>query len=266
MGSGQVQVQVEYGAGADHWFWLRQSPDGDQAADGARACLAEALSGVALSSASSLADVTVAAIRSGGGGGDLAAFAEQLPDEVAGMALKDTLRLVSACLEGAPEVPAGRRGLVEDRLEELDLAALGVVCDWVADRLGFVLPGPVTFKVVAVADGVPLSGVTGHLNGRPWSFVSVLPHPGSTLAEMVVHEVTHALDLVRTRETPSVIDALRDGQPPTSQSWHVPFFLLAAEGIRQFVNPDHQDYGDTHGYYRKVSEHERKAAQERLGL
>ena len=88
--------------------------------------------------------------------------------------------------------------MVEDRLEELDLGALGTVCDWVADRLGFVLPGPVTLTVTAVADGVPLSGVTGHLNGRPWSFVSVVPHPGSTLAEMVVHETIHAMDLVRT--------------------------------------------------------------------
>ena len=81
MGNGQVQVQVEYGPGADHWFWLRQPRDGDQVADRARSCLAEALSEVAMSRAASLVDVTVGAIRSGAGGGDLAAFAERLPAE-----------------------------------------------------------------------------------------------------------------------------------------------------------------------------------------
>ena len=247
----RVQVEVRYDDAADRWFWLRQPLDGTDA-DPVRqriAAIFEPLPPTAFM----LVDPTVATMSASPIG--LVGFARRLPDEIAGVAFPRILVDLSACLDDAPPVPPERRSLVADRIGPLDRELLGQALQWIAAELGFEVAsrsdGPIDVAVVAVADGVTFGGVTAEINDRARPFVAVVPHPESTLAEAVLHEATHALDVSRASGA-SWIDDLRHEHGSASQVWHVPFFLTAAEAVRRFIDPQHRDYGDTHGYYAKV--------------
>jgi hypothetical protein len=88
------------------------------------------------------------------------------------------------------------------------------------------------------------------------SFVAANAGDGSTLLEIVLHEVTHSLDVacgehsalgeLRAR-LPAPEGALRRGDPA-----HVLMFVQSAESIRRVIDPAHHDYGDLEGVYARL--------------
>lgn len=93
-------------------------------------------------------------------------------------------------------------------------------------------------------------------------FVSVGPteHTGSLLFETILHEATHALDVL-TKDTGSVLIEMRQklvaaGMSPSDRNLrnipHTLMFIQAGETIRRMVNPRHKHYGDAAGYYEKM--------------
>ena len=88
------------------------------------------------------------------------------------------------------------------------------------------------------------------------SFVAASAGEGSTLLEIVLHEVTHSLDVacgersalgeLRAR-LPAPEGAARRGDPA-----HVLMFVQSAESIRRVIDPDHHDYGDLEDVYARL--------------
>ena len=125
---------------------------------------------------------------------------------------------------------------------------------WVSDALGFKYPAgtSLTIETYVVASGVPLGGLTGlRIDDSPVCFVAVRGQEGSTFGEALVHEAIHVLDMA-CESGSSLVARLRDQPGSSHQLWHVPYFIAAAEATRRFVDSDHKDFGDTHGYYAKV--------------
>ena len=91
-------------------------------------------------------------------------------------------------------------------------------------------------------------------------FVSVKDHVGTLLYETMLHEATHALDVL-TPSGEGVLERLRArleeaGVEPRDRRMrgvpHTLMFVQAGETIRRVVDPRHVHYGDAAGYYDKV--------------
>lgn len=247
----QVELRATYEDAPDKYFWLRDVPDGSDA-DEFRRRIARVFDGLP-PRAFMMIDSAV-----GGESGGSAAVRDAiagLPDEFAGIPIRRVLTDLAEVLAEAPPPPAARRAEVMHVLETLDVSRIQDAISWVADALGFsflddhVLP----IDVYIVASGVPLGGLTGYrIDDSPVCFVAVRRQEGSTFAEAVIHEATHVLDMTCQAET-SLVAQLRSRPGASQQLWHVPYFVAAAEATRRFVDPDHRDFGDTHGYYPKVA-------------
>ncbi len=243
-------LEIAYDSRADTYFWLRERPDGS-AVDAIRNRVALIYAGLDLS-AFLLLDPAIAGEPEGPAA--VLAVVDQLPEQIDGVPAREALTALAQCVVDAPPVPRERRRIVEAAIETLDLDAVAEATKWAAAQLGFRFAdaSPMVVAVGAVAAGVPLGGLTGQrLDGRPICFVATTPHAGSTLAEAVVHEALHALDL-QCSDDASLVEQLRNEPWHGSQLWHVPFFLAAGESVRRFVSSSHEDYGVTHGYYAKV--------------
>ena len=246
----QPRVTVQYDAQADTYFWLRQPVDGGEIDDLRRrvAAVYEPLPPMAFM----LFDPAVAGEPSGPNA--VLAAIPQLPAEVDGIPVPHALGELARVLAASPAPPVERKARVEAALETLDVDAIGRGVAWSADVLGLsaATGEPEDVDVKVVADGVPLGGLTGaRLDDRPVCFVNVARQGGSTLAEAVIHEALHAVDM-SCRSDQSMLDRLRNEPWTGPQLWHVPLFVVAAEATRRFVDPSHVDFGDTHGYYAKV--------------
>lgn len=245
-----VQLLARYVETTDKYFWLRQAPGGDAFDD-----LRERVRAVYADlppTAFMMLDPAVAGEE--GGPEELLALLPDLPSEVAGMPVRRALEELAHSLRAAPAPPAPRRAQVERELEALDIPQIEAAIQWVAATLGFAFADDTTLQIDArvVADGIPLGGLTGQrLDGRPVCFVAVTGQEGPTLAEALIHEATHAIDMLCDSEE-SLVARLRHEPTSSHQLWHVPFFVASAQATRHFVDADHKDYGVTHGYYAKV--------------
>lgn len=241
-----ISLDLRFDAAADRWCWLRGAPDGS-AADEARARVAAVFEPLPRH-AFLLLDPAVAALA--GRPDELRSRAALLPEEVAGVAARAALLEVAAILDDAPEPGPERARSVDEQLRRLDRAGLVRAAVRAATALGF-WAGDDPIDVLAVHDGVPLGGVTGEtLDDRPVCLVATAGLGPSTLAETIVHEMLHAIDIVDVEGT-SLVDRLR-GEAPDRQLWHVPMFTEAAAAVRAEIDPAHRDLGTTGGYYSRV--------------
>jgi hypothetical protein len=177
-----------------------------------------------------------------------------LLEEIGGFGVREALAALAAALEAAPPPPPERRALVERALGSVDVARIEEAIGWVSDALGFTYPArpSVTVETYVVASGVPLGGLTGfRIDDSPVCFVAVRGQEGSTFAEALIHEATHVLDIACEADS-SLVARLRNVPGSSHQLWHAPYFIAAAEATRRFVDPNHKDLGDTHGYCAKV--------------
>lgn len=260
----RVRIRLDYSELADTYFWLRGRADREAAEGGPvdqlRRRIAAVYAGLPRRAdilldpmvASQPPDEVLAALI-GLGPAELGELAAHLPG-LDGNRLAQSVSELAHCLAAAPAPPADRRSSAEAAFASLDDAALGRAAASVADALGLAFPADaeITIPVRLVADGIPLGGVTGPtLAGQPACFAAVRGHEGSTLAELVVHEATHALDILSSAED-SLVQRLRGEPGADPQLWHATFFLAAAAAVRRHITADHQDFGVTHGYYQRV--------------
>jgi hypothetical protein len=246
----QVDLAAEYEGEPDKYFWLRDAVDGSEV-DAFRRRVARVFDGLP-PRAFMMIDSAVAG-ESGGSAAVHDAIAG-LPEEFAGIPIRRVLTDLAEVLDEAPAPPPARRAEAMRALETLDVPRIQDAISWVADALEFSFPGDhvLPIKMYIVASGVPLGGLTGYrIDDSPVCFVAVRRQEGSTFAEAVIHEATHVLDMTCQAET-SLVAQLRSRPGASHQLWHVPYFVAAAEATRRFVDPDHRDFGDTHGYYPKV--------------
>lgn len=117
----------------------------------------------------------------------------------------------------------------------------------------------VNVPMYLVAHAPPPGGITYRTRAGAVCIVDVSAHAGAALDEAVLHESLHALDVGATGQN-TVLTDLRtrmrgDGSRP-SPGWrdvpHTVIFAQAAATIRKLVDPSHQDYGITGGYYDRV--------------
>lgn len=91
--------------------------------------------------------------------------------------------------------------------------------------------------------------------------VAVADLPPLQLAEIVLHEASHALDVATMRQPTALMQVRRSLQaagleqrdPKHRDIWHTIMFIQSAETIRRIVDPEHVDYGDRYGYYQRVA-------------
>jgi hypothetical protein len=244
-----VRVDARYCEHADRYFWLREPPDGG-AVDALRGRVA-AVYATLPPAAFMLLDPAVA----GATGTDAVLQAlPDLPEEIDGIPVRAALAQLASTLADAPPPPDDRRVLVERALGSVVVRKVEQAIAWVADALGFVFPEHtvVSIEVCAVAAGVPLGGLTGgRIDDSPICFAAVRGHEGSIFAEVLIHEATHVLDMLCHSDA-SLVAELRAEPGSSHQLWHAPYFVAAGEATRRFVDPAHEDFGETHGYYAKV--------------
>jgi hypothetical protein len=163
--------------------------------------------------------------------------------------LPEGRRLVDGALAG----PIGRVLLPRER-ECLDFL-----------RSGLALPEPGRAVPVYLVADVPAPGAFTTRSRRHGAVcvVGVAPHPGSTLLEVVLHEATHALEVMAgtTDEAESVLARVRRrlreaGVPPSDPLLrdvpHTLMFVHAGEAVRRLLDGSHRHYGDTHDYYARL--------------
>lgn len=150
---------------------------------------------------------------------------------------------------------AAKRTFVE-RLDGASSEPLPHLCA----ALGFDDPGgsiPVHLTIASPAPG----GVTLRSRSGPICCVSLDARDPSTLAEVILHEATHAIDASPSSAPDSIPALLRaalvkrglDSRADTNRhAGHTLFFLQAAETVRACLDPDHIDVGITSGYYERV--------------
>lgn len=235
-----VTITARYDEHADRWFRLRGA--------GAAPAFDEFPGPLLL-------DPVVAGWR-----GTPAQLRKEAPETILGFPARGPLLAAADLLERVD--PQADRAAAADRRASVDLIVRDVVEPWlagpapdcmafVADMFGLEVPDATVIDVRLVDDGVPFAGVTNlTLDQEIVAFVAVAGWPRSTLLELIVHEVTHALVEIAGGGPLQALARSARGEP--GQLWHVPFFLTAAEAVRRFVHPGHQDYGDEYGYYAKV--------------
>ena len=237
-----LDITLQYQVTADTFFWLREPCDGG-AVDELRQEIAKIYSELPR-----WANVVLDPVVAGGPG-------LLLPEDVEGIPLRSAAGKLASLLAQAPPVPAERRALVEEAISHLDPIELGAATEWVARRLGLEFPADTRLgiEVSVVAAGIALGGVTGERDERPACFVAVAAYDGSALgssmlAELIIHEATHAVDMWCPSLT-SLVHRLREEPGASPQLWHATFFRYAAQAVRRRIDPGHRDYGETHGYY-----------------
>lgn len=225
-----VRLRIGYQEVADRYFWLRHR-------------LAPIFDGLP-----PWANLVIDPVLAGG------LAAAPLPDECEGGAFRAAVDAGLAGLAAAPPVPPGRREMVQAAALSLDGPRIEAAVSWAAGQLGLEFPPGcrLLVDVALVADGVPRGGVTGDRGDGPACFVAVATYGPSTLAELVVHEALHAVD--GTCPRPSALSRLREEPGASPQLWHALLFVAAAEAVRRFIEVDHQDFGTTHGYYRRAAD------------
>lgn len=246
----RVELRASYEVEPDKYFWLREAPDGGEL-DALRRQVAAVYADLP-PRAFMMLDAAVAGEREGAPAVHRAIPA--LPEEIAGIPVREALKTLADALAAVPPPPGERRALVERTLDSVDVPRTEEAIAWVAETLGFVFPesASLVVEVYVAAAGVPLGGLTGfRIDDSPVCFVSVRGQEGSTFAEALIHEATHVLDVACDADT-SLPAQLRNAPESTHQLWHVPYFVAAAEATRRFIDPTHEDFGDTHGYYAKV--------------
>ncbi len=116
--------------------------------------------------------------------------------------------------------------------------------------------------VYLVAEAPPPGGVTVRRRDGAAAVVAVEDFTGSTLAEVVLHESIHVLD-VETAGEPTVLNRVRAGlleagaarsRPRYRDLPHALIFVEAAEVVRRILDPAHRDYGETHGAYDRMKD------------
>jgi len=122
-------------------------------------------------------------------------------------------------------------------------------------------PKPVLTYLVAEAPR-PWGFTRLERGGQPMIVIGVGEVDGSTLAEMPVHELVHALD---AREG-SVRGALRElrlalegvgiaqGSPESNQITHLLMYVASGEVMRRAVDGRHLHFGETYGTYGRMPE------------
>lgn len=152
---------------------------------------------------------------------------------------------------------------------------------WIVAKMGWRLPeGGIEVPMDLVWAAPSPGGVTFRVPGGAASMVGVERVSGSGLAEVVLHEAMHAMDVVTggmrgTKSAPpskaresdamdesdSALSRLRKamstaGIDPHStlahDAWHTLFFVTAGEAVRRCIDPGHADYGATHTYYKRM--------------
>ena len=239
-----LDVALHYHAWADTFFWLREPCDGGVVDE-----LRREIAGIYVE-LPRWANIVLDPVVAGGPG----LLVDALPEDVDGLPLRRTAGRLASLLAQAPPVPAERRALVEQAISDLDPIELGAATEWVAWRLGLEFPTPtrLAIDVSVVAAGIALGGVTGERDERPACFVAVANYNTSTLAELIIHEATHAVDLL-CPSTTSLVHQLREEPGASPQLWHATFFRYAAEAVRRRIDAHHVDYGEMHGYYGRSS-------------
>lgn len=244
-------LKASYEEEPDKYFWLREPPDGS-AVDDLRHRVARVYSKLPHRGFTMMLDAAIGGERLGGPA--VVEAIPALPEQIGGIPIKRALTELTEILAAAPTPPPERRTLVERALSSVDTSGIEQAIAWVAGALGFEFDEEATVdvEVYVVAAGVPLGGLTGRrIDDTRICFVAVRGQEGSTFAEALVHEATHVLDAACDSQT-SLIARLRNEPDSTHQLWHAPYFVAAAEATRRFVDSAHEDFGDSHGYYRKV--------------
>ena len=127
------------------------------------------------------------------------------------------------------------------------------------ESLGMQDPGAAV-TVYLVCDVPPPQGFTHRIRGGAICIISVQEEDESLLAEMLLHELIHALDLATSRQGSALVllrERLADqGFDESSRAWrdvpHTLMFVQAAATVRAVLDPEHKPYGEVRGYYAKV--------------
>jgi hypothetical protein len=147
---------------------------------------------------------------------------------------------------------------LEELLEDDGVAALRYITKYLRMDVDPRLP---TVYLVA---GAPSPGASTSASPSVGivSFVAVSDRTVSALAEVVLHEATHNLDIA-TRGKATALNRLRmmlrdAGMPPSDPLMrdmpHTIVFVQAAEAVRLFVDPEHEHDGSGHSFYEKAPE------------
>ncbi len=103
--------------------------------------------------------------------------------------------------------------------------------------------------------------VTHRAPGGAACFVAVESRRGAALAEVVVHEALHAVEVMQPEGATCLFDAQREAfrkaqlsprDRRTRDALHAYVFLAAAEAVRTALDPEHVDYGITAGVYERM--------------
>lgn len=147
----------------------------------------------------------------------------------------------------------------EQRIERAWSRKLSECLAFSVHKLGMAEPSaPVPICLVTQAP--PPHAMTYRRAGGAVCIVAASQFRGTQLAEVIVHEATHALDSVNGPPE-SVMRQISDRLMQAGLTWrdrdlrnlpHTVMFVHAAEMIRRFVDPQHKDYGEVAGYYAKV--------------
>lgn len=122
-------------------------------------------------------------------------------------------------------------------------------------------------RVVLVTEAPFPGGFTYRTRGGgAYCVVAVSDRPGALLEEVVLHEAIHVLDAAdpeKTNRLNRLRTLLREAPPKREAGQavrdipHTVVFVQAAATVRKIIDPKHEDYGLTSGYYERVSGGER---------
>lgn len=196
---------------------------------------------------------------------------ERMPETGAGVVpLRAILRSIADALQTAESLYAEgigptQRAIVEEaRRNRIDAVLRPKERDCLSFLLsGLEIPDPSFSIPVFLVAGAPEPGSLTSRSRllKAVCFVSVVPYPGSSLLEVILHEATHALEVAAGPDTDSVLDRLRrelqargvrSSDPLFRDVPHTLMFVHSGEAVRRLLDPAHVHYGDSHGYYAKL--------------
>ena len=212
---------------------------------------------------------------------DLAPLAEQLPERFRFRAGSIVMprALTRPYVEALADVePAFMRDVWPDHKQRIENAVEGLeklLGDHGASALEYLVEklrlnaDQQPLSVHFVAEAPPPGGSTSSSRGIGIrSFVGISDYTRSALAEIVLHEVIHALDL-RAGNAHHALGMLRKkmlgtGIPPMDPLMrdipHVVVFIQANETIRRIFDADHSPYGPDSSFHQSTPEASRRVA------
>lgn len=146
------------------------------------------------------------------------------------------------------------------RLEKILISKSAAVYGHVQKSLGIGLPAEV---VVTLAPVAPFpGGFTLRTRGGPVCVVGVNVPNDASLCEVVLHETLHALDTLAGADNNALAELRQRleaaGITAADAAYrdvpHTLIFVQAAASVRATLYPDHEDYGESNGYYAKAPE------------